>query len=448
MATIAQKLAAQGAFGSLTKAPAPRLAALGDSITAECLSTSTGGANFNAHGYLTWAATLGSQRFNYTQSDNFGVASDTLALMSARVPAITSGGYGICVIEGGTNDIGNNNSFSAMAGTMTTAILSPLMKANVVPVCFTIWPRSGLTSTQAAILMRYNTWLRELGFGRADLLASAGLPYPPIVVDIWPYWDDAAAGSLAPIANYTRDGVHETQLGAYWAGKALSEVLATVLPPRPTVSVSAFDLYDATNNIYGNQAIKTGASVGTFAGTGGSNTTATSLTPTGSVATGWAAQRAIGSSTATLVSAKENPRTDGPNTGERQRMTVTASSAGAVNESYLYQMQSNLAVTAGWQLVAECSYELVSATNLSAIQLNLFTGGGGLSQNAICGSPDTTNVFAVPGTAHKGVLRTPILTAASGNTALNVQVGVVLKTDGGSAAADIYFGDLAIRRLA
>lgn len=434
-------LARRGALMSAGAALAAqtKVALLGTSISAQNTNYPAGGIQNLGRGYFTWAQILSGQRLAYDPANNYGVASDTIALAAVRVPAIIASGCKVCIVEVGANDPPGGRTVAQMRSDMTTLILQPLMRAGITPIVCTIAPRSGMTVAQNAAWAGFNAWLRDLSFGRSDLLAASGLPHPPVICDVVDSLEDKASAGLSPISTYTRDGTHPTGLGAFHWGRALASVISVLFPARPTTSVSAFDIYDATNNPAGNKTTR-----GALLGTGGSATTSGGLTPTGAVATGWAVQRGTGTSAATLTASKENPRTDGPNSGERQILAVTSPGGGLTSELYVMQLQANIGVTAGQQFYAECTYEILgNPVGFVGAQLHLFTGGGGVGQYVDDGAPDTANVAAVP-VAHRGVLRTPILTVATGNTAMNINPGVAIKADT-AANVVIAFGDVMIR---
>ena len=444
---MAQDIIARGLAGKAIQRPnvlQSRVALLGDSITEQNTYYPSGGIINQGRGYWTWAQILSGQRLYYQPSDNYGVASDTIALASARVSTVIHSGAKICVVEIGTNDIMNGRTASQVQADLCNLILRPLMSAGVLPLLLTILPRGSMGATYNSTWGKVNSWLRDLGLGRPDLLSAAGLPYAPIVVDPNDYIEDKAQSTLNPINAYTRDQTHPTGLGAFWIGKAMSDVITAIFPPRPTRAVSPADVYNATNNPAGNMTTR-----GALLGTSGGNTTANGVTPTGSVATGWGAQRGFGNSVATMTMSKENPRTDGPNSGERQVMDVSLNAGASAYENYVLQLQANIAITAGQQFYAECGYEVTgyqgsgSPAGLIGCYLHLFTGGGGTGQYVDDGGPDTANIAAIP-VSHKGVLRTPILTAATGNTAMNVNLGLSLIGTQNSSAR-VYWSDLMIR---
>ena len=146
------------------------------------------------------------------------------------------------------------------------------------------------------------------------------------------------------------------------------------------------------------------------------------------------------------VCAKESPRTDGPNSGERQRITFTCSGAGGSNETYpLYQVISSNFST-GDRLVLEVAYEVVSASNVQSLIAQLAEVGPGAPQTAYDGTPSGT-LSGFPAVAHKGVMRTPEITLQSGVTSLYVGIVPGFDTSGGSAGLDLYLSDAKVIKI-
>lgn len=437
------------AYAGGALAPKPKIAILGDSITAQNLLTATGSVQTSVRGYMTWANILTGQRFSFDPvADNYGLAGDALVAYSiypgipSRVANVIASGASICIVLAGANDIlAAGTSHANMTAAMRDQIILPLQRAGIVVIVIPILPLGltgggGLSAANTKRLYRFNKWLIELGHGRADLMGS--LPYPPIVVDMTPYLLDNTSSVANPVATIMlSDYTHPTQRGAYLIGRQLAAGLNAMFPPRANSWAAALDMYDATYNPTGSRAVQSGVNVGTFASTGGALTTNAGMTPTGTLAFGLSAMRSRGSSTATMALSKESPRTDGPTTGERQIVDVAISSTGdATFESYTIQLGSNVAVTAGEQFYLQASYQLLTAPQgLLGVEARLFTGGGGVGQTVSDGMLDTAVAQApIIEEVHKGVLKTPILTAATGNTAMNVQLNVHMKAANGSAA--------------
>jgi len=446
------------AYAGGALAPKPRVAILGDSITAQNLLTATGSVQTSVRGYWTWADILTNKRFTFDPvNDNYGLAGDALVAYSSypgipsRVATIIASGARICIVLAGSNDIaGAGTSYAAMIAAMRDQIILPLQQAGVVPIIIPILPRGatgggGLTSAQTKQLYRFNRWLMELGHGRADLMGS--LIYPPVVVDMTPYLLDNTSSVANPTATIMlSDYTHPSQRGAYLIGRQLAAALNAIYPPRANAWASALDMYDATYNPTGSRAIQSGANVGIFVSSGGSLTTYAGMTPTGTLAFGLSAFRSRGSSTATMAVSKENPRTDGPISGERQFVDVAISSTGDASfETYTVQLGDNISVAAGESFYLQASYQLMTVPQgVLGIEARLFTGGGGVGQTVSDGAIDTAVAQApIFEEVHRGVLKTPVLTAAAGNTAMNLQLNLHMNAANGSAAK-IAWSDMQI----
>lgn len=229
--------------------------------------------------------------------------------------------------------------------------------------------------------------------------------------------------------------------GAYWMGYALWQALKSGLPVRRTTQwVSFDDDYDPVTAPTGN-LIPSG--YGTLFGTGGTNTPVGAFTPSGDVATGWTVTcPASATSTTTCVSSKENPRTDGPASGVRQKFVFTTTGAGTVHDQFYFR---NLlvgfgSVVAGETLVGEMAYELVSGTNVVAIQLSIVENGPSVPAAKYDGNWSGV-LPGIPDEAHSGLLRTAPLTLAAGSTSVAMYLTVAFDTTSGSAAAELFVSD-------
>lgn len=435
--------------------PGPIAAILGDSITANNSANTAHLLTLQNHGYFTWANTLSGKRLNFPLANNFGVSGDRLDQILARVPNVMASGAEICFVLGGTNDLVQGTAFATMQANMLS-ILSQLLAAGVQPIVIPILPRDvgsgGFTSAMLRVQGRFNNWLRELGYGRSDVLLAAGLPTHkyPIIVDPTQYIQNAADANGNTLANMLIDGLHPATTGAYWVGKAISDVLKVIIPPRPTILTAVGDIYDATNNPAGNLLFTSSANDGLLAGTGGTMTAGTNLTISGSVATDWNARRSSGGSgVATMTLSKENPRTDGPNSGERQRVQVSTTSGGSTQESFalFYSRAIDASFAIGDTVYAEAAYSLNAdpTGTLKAISVFLLEAGPASATTAADGYRDGAHDGPVP-KAHSGVLRTPPFTIQASTTALNVFLRV--EADASAAGGfDIYWSDVSLRKL-
>ncbi|KAA2237654.1 SGNH/GDSL hydrolase family protein [Salinarimonas soli] len=438
----------------------PVLAVLGDSISARASTLSGTRKSYNSIGIPTWLNILSGQRFNFPLANNFGVSGDRIDQIAARVPNVIAARPDICLVLAGTNDITQNTPLATMQSGMT-AILRDLLDAGILPIVIPILPRvtsggASTTGAQKRRLASFNTWLAELCYGRADLVAAAGLTPRrlPIFVETRRALTDYTSATGEPLAGMLLDGLHPTAQGVYYVATAILAVLDRLFPPRPTTLADVLDIYDATDNLTGNRLISGSNNYGLMAGTGGTLVTATGLVPTGAVATFWRAARAIGAGNgSTLVLAKENPRTDGLGNGERQRMTVTlGGSGGLASEKYAFYVSGvTSGFAAGDVVFAEIAYELVGTPlNVQAILTEITETGPASPQTAQDGCYDTTvgGTHVFPNVPHKGVLRTPPITLQPGFTGLNIGAVVLMNAVSNIGSADIYWSDYSLRKIA
>ncbi|WP_289296258.1 hypothetical protein [uncultured Reyranella sp.] len=142
------------------------------------------------------------------------------------------------------------------------------------------------------------------------------------------------------------------------------------------------------------------------------------------LAAGWTII-ATQTSTTALVASKESPRTDGFNSGERQRMVFTTTVAGGATKVYqMYKVCTGVA--AGDVVQFEVTYELMSHVGVTAINLQLRQDAGTPIQSAFDNSPVNT---PMPNIAHKGVLRTPPMTLQPGTASVTAFIQVPHELD-------------------
>lgn len=412
------------------------IAILGDSIT-DMVSDNTSAINqFAANGYLTWARFLSNQRFFFDDSLNFGVSGNTIAQAKARVPNVIASGVTRCIVLIGTNDLAVT-SVTSMVDDWRDNIILPLQRAGIQPIIMPIWPRIGISAAALGVKNQFNDYLRRFAQSQASLSSAVRA----MIVDVQDYFEDYAAATGSALADRLYDGTHPSMIGAYWAGKALADVINQLYPPA-SHQCSPADLYDATNNPRGILNANPG-----LLGTAGLLVANTGVTPTGQVATGFKLYRGAGtSSSLTFVGAKENPRTDGPTSGERQRVTVNITGAGSSTETYILQPTVNptAVIAAGSTIELYCGVEFASApNNLIGLELQIVEVGPSSPKQAVDMVRQTT--FKMPAIAVEGTLRTPPLTLQAGTTAISSYVRMVFDASSGAASGDAYFSDFQMR---
>lgn len=420
--------------------PGCTMALLGDSISARCSTNTSTQKRYESYGYATWLRILSRGYFNFPLANNFGVTGDNLTQIAARVPSVIAARPDICFVEGGTNDLGESRTFAAMQTDMSY-ILAQLLRAGIQVVVYHITPRDAATTTQQQVRQRFNRWLTEIGLGRADLVAAAGLPAGllPIVVNANPYITDQSNGQWLAGYDDADDGVHPSVTGAYWMGHAAWQALAPGLPIRYDAWADYNDLYNATNNPNGNLLT---AQSGLFAGSGGTITPSGGFSGSGTLAAGWTLSASQTSTTA-VVCSKENPRTDGFNSGERQRLVYTTTVAGGAAEVY-NMFKTTTDVAPGDTIQFEVAYELLSHSGVTAIDLQLRQDGGVTAQSAFDCSPVNQ---VIPNVAHRGVLRTPPMTTVANTTGATGFIQFRMNSTSGASNLDVKLAFASIRKL-
>lgn len=412
------------------------IAILGDSITDMVSDNTSVISQFAANGYLTWARFLSGQRFYFDDTLNFGVSGDKISQANVRVASIIASGVSRCIVLLGTNDLAVT-SLTSMIVDWRDNIILPLQRAGIQPIIMPIWPRIGISSAALGVKNQFNDYLRRFAQSQAAIPGAVRA----VVVDVQDYLENYAAAAGSAIADRLYDGTHPSMIGAYWAGKALADVLNQIYPPAK-YQCSPADLYDAANNPRG--ALNENPAL---LGTAGLLVANTGVTPTGQVATGFKLYRGAGSSSSlTFVGAKENPRTDGPQSGERQRVTVNITGAGTSTETYILQPTTNPAsgFTTGDTVELYCGVEFASApNNLIGLELQMVEVGPASPKQSVDMVRQAT--FKMPAIAVKGTLRTPPLTLQAGVTAISCYVRMVFDATSGAASGDAWFSDFQMR---
>lgn len=454
--TVSQLLSASEGFGA-----GPVIAVLGDSISAQNTSSTATQKAYYGNGYANWLRCLSGQRFNFPLANNFGVGGDTLDTsvngpgILSRVSDVIASGADICIVLGGTNDLTTGTSLASMKASMAK-ILARLLSAGIQPVVMPILPRKSLTDAQTRTQQAFNNWLRDICWGRSDLLSAASFPVRryPILVDPTPVIQDFTDAIGQPLTTHilNTDGLHPTTLGGYWIGKTLNDALSVLYPPRPTRLVGVRDIYDATLHPAGSILFSSLTNYGLMAGTGGS-LVASGSTMTGSMATGWTGTRSTGTSpAATVTYSKQNPRTDTQNgNGERQRMVVSLGAVGAVGDTYKVQMVVpgfGTTHAVGDTVFSEAAFELLAApSNLIAVSLRFEENGPASPQQSWDMTRDGAHDANLPATTFAGVMRTPPFTIQSGTTSLGLYLQCVFDATPGTGTVDIAWSDVSARKL-
>lgn len=412
------------------------IALLGDSRTDMVSDNTSTITQFAANGYFTWTRFLAGQRIYFDDTLNFGVSGDTIALCAARVPNVIASGVSRCVVLIGTNDLAIT-PIATMIDQWTNQIILPLQRGGIQPIVMLEYPRIGISSLALGVKNQFNNYIRRFAQSQFGVPQSVRC----ILIDTQDYMEDYSGAAGSALSGRLYDGTHPSMIGGYWLGKSIADVINQLYPPI-RFSCSPADLYDATLNPRG--ALNANPAL---LGTAGLLVANTGVTPTGTVATGFKLYRGAGtSSSLTFIGAKENPRTDGPTSGERQRVTVNITGVGSSTETYIFQPTTNPSqyIAAGTTVELSCQIEFASApVNLIGLELQMAEIGPASPRQAVDMVRQTS--FQMPAIAVSGMLRTPPFTLQSGVTAISSYIRMVFDASSGTASGDIKIGNFQMR---
>ncbi len=436
----------------------PKVCLLGDSMQDTAFLSTATAKSFRNYAMPTWVRFLTRQRVDISFDGNFAVSGDTLEQIAVRTPLVLAANPDLVIFNGGTNDLVIATPFDNMRSTLMLKIILPLVNAGIPVIITPITPRPSLTAAQRILMAAYNTFLRELCFGdnNSYLLSGVTSGFKSSLLrfaDPTPYMVDYASATGEPLANMIRDTVHTNANGAYWYGLAVANVINQLLPPLGTQILHPADVYDSGNNNRRGNMIRSGTTnQGLMAGTAGTATPSAGFSFTGvNIATNWTVARTAGSSTMQCNATKENPRTDGPNSGERQRLQFTGSTTGLALETCRIRWSPTFAIgggdmQAGDTVYGEIGLQVVSAVNLKGIELALVAFGGA-GFNAFDMAIDNPGSDLYPNVATYGIMRTEPFTIGN-DTSMTFAVNFNFKTDVAAASCDVYVFDAALRKVA
>jgi len=338
--------------------PAPRLSTFGDSWGAQQWTTLANSAAINAEQFVGWAdGLLGGDRFRWISNRSIS-GQNTAQILRDQLPLILSDEPAYALMIGGTNGV----YASATAETLdemkanTTEIASRLIDNGTVPIIATIPARTQGVFFQFAATqhMKYNDWLvnelrPKLGVHVWDMMAVTADPTSTeLAFRSGLSWDSPAA--------------HYNNVGGYWLGKSLANLLDSILPKSPSAragdySYTQFGSAAAFENLLDNPLLR---------GSGGTNGTGGSGA---SIPAGWIVQRASGGGSPTWV-VETAPDVLDPATGlaigKAIRLTITAVDAG--NQIQIVSTDMSGRLRASDRVQVEAGFTLSSPVNVSGFR--------------------------------------------------------------------------------
>lgn len=403
-----------------------RIAILGDSITAQCSSTTVGLENY---GYLSHALRAADQRFIFDPlTNNYGVGGDTSAMAMARVASVIASGVGTCILAVGTND-----RTSSMTADDTIANLlsmrDDLMEAGIHVILVVPLPRGESVNTDKRLTALQLGYAMEVRRRILETLEKPGC----WVVDTWPVMADLTTTTGDIKLGYTHDGLHPTPLGAYWMGQVIAEVMKKVIGVEAFLPLANINYFNATDNLFGlvtTNPMMTGTAGAE--GTGGS----------GDLADDYSGSNATGTTAVSRTYSKVTTAT-----GDWQQCVVggsAATAAAAIDLARQISLQAK--VVPGGVYEAVCEFENdADITNIMSFQLGLHVQDS--TTTVLLWDGDRyTSPHKLPNIANKGVMRTPRITVPAGVTDVRIRLSCYMATDG-APTGTFRFRKMGIRRV-
>ncbi|MEX3764516.1 hypothetical protein, partial [Paraburkholderia phenoliruptrix] len=286
-----------------------------------------------------------------------------------------------------------------------------------------------------------NYFLRRLGNSQGSVPQAVRA----VIIDANGYMENFASGTGSALGDRLYDGTHPAMIGAYNLALPHAAELNKRFAAKGR-AVSNADLYDAALNPTGclnaNPALT---------GTAGLLVANTGITPVGQVSTGYKAYRGAGTApqaSVTFNCYKENPRTDGPASGERQGIAVNITGVGSSAETYIFQPTTNPsqapAIAPGSLVELVCDVEFVSKpVNLAGLELQMAEVGPATPHQAV--GMNRQVGFLMPSVAVAGRLKTPPFRLQSGVTAVSSYVRMVFDATSGAASGEIKLSNYEMR---
>lgn len=392
------------------------LAIIGDSNSANYRGGTTSYAN-NTYSasenrgetWVPWALAFSYYRLQIVGDQSVGGATvqfeqgEAITSLEVQIDNAIASGASYLMMMGGTNDLNNGYSVSSTIAAYTR-ILNKAIAAGMYIFCMTVYPKNVDDDPVNASIMQFNAWVRSL--------ANSVFARQVTVIDAYSILVDPTSARGRPKANYYHDTLHTGNVGAYYVGREVARVWSQVIPEAPALLTSNVDnkAFSAlSRNVLTNGLFLNGAAPGT------------GFTVTQSAA--------MGNPTATLVA-----RSDGRGNDLQLAYTTTGVS-GEFARVQSGELSAN--IVTGRKYMALCEVEVVSqsASSIRAPRLQLIINDGGVSRSvSTIQENTTTGLRAVPESAYKLMLETPVITVG----------GVV----GAGCAAQVTFFNSAVVNIA
>lgn len=418
-----------------------RIAILGDSLAAYNTYTAATETSHTPNGPIAALQSYWGHRFYFDPALNKGVGGNTTAQMLARYDddiAANYANFDYLVLNGGTND--------ASAGTAPAVSFANLMEIcnratdNGKPVALIgPWPRSDVS---------WNTASGKRLIQLRDLLMNAcyKTTRPIYLIDAWPSLANPTSSSSDPITSPIRvlaDLTHGASGGMMHCFAPVAARALSFIPPRPSRMAGAADVYDATDNPYGN--LLTNASFLTT--TGGSKDADVG----GTVQSSWQAKDRGGSFTSSevVVSTKTGIPCIDAIPGNYAVITCNIASVKTSNEIVGFKQDISVAgkwaagdlIEAGMVVYAE------NVANLKSLSCSLVDSDGSTQYFWKDGPTQISlNNFCYP-ESQCWHLQPPIATIRANPSTLSLEFQAAFDASSANASATFYIGAPFVRKF-
>jgi len=375
----------------------------------------------------------------YFRGLNAGVSGQNCAQILARKEFLVDQlDCDLVIIDCGTNDMGSQTKeyIQSAREELCDYFLNAGIAVVLLPVlsrAVSSWPANGTQRKKAAWI---NSRSRHFCQSRKGCY----------IFDWNAQWVDSANANGEPFVGASSDGIHFNPAGAVAVGEALAKFLATLLPPAQPRVWSQNDVYDATENPFGNLLTNQFCT--------GTTGTRTGATVTGSVASNMRVE--LSSGNATVACSKET-RTD--NRGDYQVMAITTAANGAQDSLIFFRTDpANTTHTLGGKWV-EASIEVdISASNIlqgATLYLEDNNGTGKMTVEGLepytAGQNDYTPfvIQKLPNKVLKGLIVTPAMLLPANSTILRyrLEVRVAATADANPASVTVKAGAIELRQV-
>jgi hypothetical protein len=420
---------------ALLSRPLPRLAMIGDSITAanwnradQLTPNVTTNSLKGSAGILTWALALCGQRVSApAETSVWSFPGQETSVILANLPAFLAQmpiKPGTIIVECGTNNM-SHDALGTGVGSVASitadwmAIAAYLQRQGIRTIFIPILPRiggAGYFSTTAFTLAQYdvidrcNRWLNRFAHRSGGWVSAATACLPDITVP--------TGVGAQPKTDYFQDGSHPGLTAGYYIGKAVAAILRLWFPPLDLLPTNNL-VYDPTAP-YGNMIQNP-----MLAGSGGGINAPASGTLSGTAPNNWNMSMSNTAGLTIAGSQVTSALTGLPMHQFSLSGAYTPAAGGVGTQAFARLYCTPLAATVaginpGDTVEALMAFEIDAGANcIQEPSLQMRWNGSG---NYHSDMYPTSKEGVLPSEAINGVLRTPAYTYAANPGAGNVQL--------------------------